>query len=240
MSGPITIRPGEPADEDAAIAVENAVWAPFHWMADGAPEWDYDPQLWVVAEQDGAIVASADGCRIDWSGQPGNLPARGWSEVIENAPKASGSPWASALGTSILPGLRGQGLARRMLEALAGRAREAGCRGMLAPARPSARAMMPHLAIADYAALRLPDGRHFDPWIRTHERIGGRIIGTCEASMRVSGPHGDWEAWTGMLLPHQGRLLVPGAIGWLELRDGRGELSEDSIWVLHGGPGAWA
>lgn len=236
----ITIRPARPDDEEAALDVENAVWAPFHWEADGAPEWDYDPDLWVVAEQDGTIVASADGCRVRWDGDPAHLPAGGWSQVIADSPSAAGSRWACALGTSVLPHLRGQGLAARMLEALGERARDCEMSGMLAPARPSSRALMADLPIQAYAAVRLPDGRHFDPWLRTHERIGGRIIGVCERSMAVQAPVPDWERWLGFPLPHSGRLLVPGAIGWLEILDGQGVLSEDSVWVLHGDTPSWA
>lgn len=232
---PFVVRPGRPADEDAALAVENAVWAPFHWEGDDLPGWEYDPLLWVVAEREGRIVASADGCRMHWDGDPAGLPGGGWMEVLERAPDAlaDGAPWGCALGTSILPEAQGHALSGRMLIGLVERARAAGLRGLLAPARPTARARMPELPIADYAGVRLADGRHFDPWLRVHERIGGTIIGTCSPSMRVSAPHADWERWLGEPLPERGRLLIGGAIGYLELRGGVGTLTEDSVWVLH-------
>lgn len=229
------IRPGRPDDEEAALEVENAVWAPFHWESEDLPGWDYDPVLWVVAEYGGRIVATADGCRMRWDGDPRNLPPGGWAQVLEEAPDAlaAGAPWGCALGTSILPEAQGHALSARMLAALAAQAETAGLKGLLAPARPTARARMPQLSIGDYARVRLADGRHFDPWIRTHERIGGRIIGTCSPSMCVSAPHADWERWLGERLPETGRLLIPGAIGYLELDGGLGTLTEDSVWILH-------
>jgi hypothetical protein len=229
------VRPGRPEDQDAALEVENAVWAPFHWDSDDLPGWEYDPLLWVVAEREGRIVASADGCRMHWDGAPAGLPRGGWMEVLGQAPAAlaEGAPWGCALGTSILPEAQGHALSGRMLVALVAQARIAGLRGLLAPARPTARARMPELSIDDYAAVRLPDGRHFDPWLRVHERIGGTIIATCSPSMRVSAPIGDWERWLGEALPATGRLLIRGAIGYLEIREGVGTLTEDSVWVLH-------
>lgn len=232
LSSSLVIRPGSPSDADRAIEIENSVWAPYHYEAEGAPDWDYDPRFWVVAELDGRMVATADGCLADWDGHPDHLPAS-WTQVMRDAPAISDSPWTCALGTSIVSDARGLRLSALMLEALAGRSAEYGAVGMLAPARPSSRASYPHLDLVDYANLRLADGRHADPWIRTHERLGARIIGHSERSMDVSGTHAQWEAWLGYPLPQHTRCLIPGSTGWLELWGGMGRLSEDSIWMLH-------
>lgn len=235
MAEPYLIRPGHGGEEDEALEIENAVWAPFHWEHEDGPAWQYDPMLWVVAELGGRLVGTADGCRMHWDGDPAHLPAGGWQQVLEQAPEAldQDAPWGCALGTSILPQVRGMQLSGRLLQGLVAQAQLAGLRGLLAPARPTARARMPHLPIADYARVRLPDGRHFDPWLRVHERIGGRIIASCSPSMQVTAPINDWERWLGEPLPLTGRLLITGAIGYLELDEGLGTLTEDSVWVLH-------
>lgn len=228
----VRIRPATAADVDEALEVERQVWARFHYETDGVPDWDYDPDLWVVGVRDGRIVATADGCRVRWDGRPEHLPPS-WTDVLRNAPHAAASRWASALGTSILPSARGGRLGERMLAALAARAQMLNMHGMLAPVRPAARAQYPHLPVSTYARMRLADGRHVDPWLRAHERSGARIIGWAERSMDVSAPVEDWERWLGYPLPAEGRLLIDGAIGWLRLSDGIGRLSEDSVWVLH-------
>lgn len=228
----VRIRPATPRDIDEALDVERAVWAPFHYEAEGAPDWDYDQDLWVVAVRDGRIVATADGCRASWDGRPEHLPAS-WTDVLRDAPLAARSRWGSALGTSILPEARGERLGERMLAALAERARLLNMHGMLAPVRPAARAQYPHMPISSFARMRLSDGRHVDPWLRAHEQTGARIIGWAERSMAVHGPHEAWERWVGYPLPTEGRLLIDGAAGWLRLTEGVGHLSEDSVWVLH-------
>lgn len=234
MSGWV-IRPARAEDEDAALAVENSVWAPFLWQTDQLPDWQYDLALWVVAEDNGAIVASADGQPLDWDETVAGLPSDGWQGVLERAAVGySRQPdWACALGTSVLPEYRRGGLSANMLIALKERAATAGYRGMLAPARPSHRALMPHLTIDEYAALRLPDGRHADPWLRVHEALGGVLIGVCARSLTLSAPRADWESWLAMRLPERARLIPPGSTGWLDIRDGVGTLIEDSVWMRH-------
>lgn len=229
------IRPGRAEDEDTAVAVENSVWAPFLWQTDQLPDWQYDMGLWVVAEHDGEIVASADGQPLEWDETLAGLPADGWQGVLARAAVGySRQPaWACALGTSVLPEHRRGGLSARMLVALKERAALAGYRGMLAPARPSHRALMPQLSIEEYAALRLSDGRHADPWLRVHEALGGSLIGVCPHSLTLSAPRADWEAWLSMRLPERARLIPPGSTGWLDVRDGVGTLIEDSVWVRH-------
>jgi hypothetical protein len=44
--------------------------------------------------------------------------------------------------------------------------------------------------------MRREDGTHLDPWIRTHERVGGEIIALAPQSMVIEVPATDWEEWT--------------------------------------------
>lgn len=231
----LTIREATVDDHQRCLEVERAVWAPFNWESEDAVGCGYHPELHLVAEDKGEIVASADAQPMRWDGNPENLPEGGWTELMLAA--AAGfdeqPDWAFATGTSILPEYQGSGLAGQLLEGLRDRAIELGYRGLVAPVRPSARWRALHLDIADYAELRLPDGRHYDPWVRVHERIGGEIIGSCPDSAIFSAPREDWERWAAMKLPDNGFFLIDGAIGWLSLKEGHGVLSEDSLWLLH-------
>ena len=231
----LTIRLCRPDEQDECLAVERQAWAPFNWEAQGAVGVDYFPALHVVAvAPDDRIVATIDGCPMAWDGDPDSLPEGGWTDVVLAAQQLTEwQPYACALGASILPEAQGGGLARRLLEGLRDAACAAGFFGMLAPVRPTAWTRMPHLTIGQYAQIRLPDGRHFDPWARTHERVGGTIIGSCHASAVFAGGHADWERWTGTRLPWDGSVIAPRTAGWLELRDGHGVLTESSLWLWH-------
>ena len=66
-----------------------------------------------------------------------------------------------------------------MLQWMSAVGRQHGMSKLIVPVRPSHKDRHPHMSMADYAAKSRSDGLHPDPWIRTHQRIGGRIIGPC-------------------------------------------------------------
>lgn len=236
---PYEIRLAHADESEACEAIERQVWSVFHDQAEGNIWIDYTPELHVVAvDPDGRIVATGDACPFDWDGNPHSLPVSGWSEVIERAYDLmdEGAPtaaYACALGISILPEARSAGLGLEMLAGLRKAAAAAGYTALAAPVRPTAAWRMPHLTMAEYSRMRLTDGRHFDPWIRVHEKAGGRIIGSCEDSITLAGTREQWEDWTKLRLPEQGFVIVEGANSYLTLGNGRGFLTEGSVWVLH-------
>jgi GNAT superfamily N-acetyltransferase len=235
-----SVRKATAADEAACWAVENACWPRFHLEA-GADEGYYHPDLHVVAcDEQGAIVGTGDAVPLDWDGDPARLPAGGWSEVVERwlARVREGrlrepASCACALGISVLPEWRARGVGFALLQALRAQAAASGYRRLLAPVRPSGKWRMPELSYADYAQVRLPDGRHVDPWLRLHERAGGRIVASCEESFRMTHSSRDWERLTGVRLPERGKLLLEGGNDYLLVQDGVGTMVEGSIWVVH-------
>jgi GNAT superfamily N-acetyltransferase len=228
-------------EEGVSWAIEDQVWPTFNQLADGSIGIDYDPNLHLVAQikDTGQLVATIDAIEIDWDGNPDTLPKRGWTEIIEDGlireelDQEIQTDWVAALGTSVLPDYQKFGLSKKLLEELIKKAKALGYKGMIAPVRPIYRFRMPDLTINEYSQVRLDNGEHFDPWLRIHERIGGKIIGVCPASAVFSAPLNDWQDWSKMKLPESGRLLVPNAINYLEIKDGVGVLKEDSVWVLH-------
>lgn len=229
------IRLAKPGEQETCLELERQVWNPFNWEADGSVGLDYDPELHMVAVEDGEIIGTIDGCGFNWSGKPEDLPEDGWTgivlEAIEGFPKRAS--YASALGASVSPHIQAKGLSKELLKALKAQALSLGYKGMVAPVRPMLAARMPHLTISEYLETRLPDGRHFDPWVRAHESIGGKIIGSCEESAVFGGTREQWEGWAKMKLPDQGAFLFEGAINWLRMDSGYGILREDSAWLLH-------
>jgi GNAT superfamily N-acetyltransferase len=236
------IRPCRPEEEARSWELERLVWNPMNWEAEGSVGTGYFPDLHLLAVDKGDdLFGTIDGCPLRWNGDPEDLPPGGWSEMVlradalrrETPDYSPEDYWVGAVGTSIDPKASGQGLSARLLEALRDQAERLGYRGLLAPVRPILKARMPWLTIAEYAEVRLPNGRHFDPWIRTHEDLGGQIIATCESSAQFRGSRQQWEAWSKSKLPDSGMVLLPEAIGALELDGGRGRLIEPSVWIQH-------
>jgi GNAT superfamily N-acetyltransferase len=239
----ISIRRARREDEERCWALEAEVWPTFH--AEAVEEDYYAPELHVVAESaDGEIVATGNAVPWSWQGSVDALEGIGWQEVQREWALRARRGWrremrrrtdnvACALGISISPRLRFQGLGLRMLDALRERAAAEGYEALLAPVRPTAKWRMPELTYRAYMDVRLPDGQHFDPWLRLHERAGGRILTVCEESFRMRFPRSSWERMTGLRLPENGCLLLEGGNDYLRLANAGGEMVEGSIWVLH-------
>ena len=232
------IRECAEEEEEASWDLEGRVWAPFHQYAEGGAPSDYFRYLHLLAVEDEEIIGTIDACPFRWDGNPGTL--QGWTEMVlasdefrtDFRPEGEGL-WAGAIGTSIDPRWKRGGLSKQLLGALRDRALEQGYLGMVAPVRPVARTRAPFLSLEEYAELRLPDGRHFDPWVRVHEDLGGRIVSLRENSASFRGTRSQWEDWTHMRLPSNGDVFIPGAAWCLRLRDDWGEVQEPSIWIVH-------
>jgi hypothetical protein len=99
--------------------------------------------------------------------------------------------------------------------------------------RPTLKSRYPLIPIERYIEWRRPDGSHFDPWIRVHERIGGEILAPAPESMVMDCPVSDWEEWTGMRFPSDGNYVVPEMLAPLYVCDGRGRHVEPNVWLRH-------
>lgn len=72
---------------------------------------------------------------------------------------------------------------------------------VIAPVRPTLKSRYPLTPIEVYAQWRRTDGQALDPWLRTHERIGGTIVALAPRSQTMTGSVADWEQWTELALP---------------------------------------
>jgi GNAT superfamily N-acetyltransferase len=81
-----------------------------------------------------------------------------------------------ALAAEIRPRFQGRGLARRVIDAMAEIAGDAGLAHLIAPVRPSFKDHYPITPIDRYVTWTNEAGEPFDPWIRVHLRRGGRIV----------------------------------------------------------------
>jgi len=231
------IRDCSQDEENISWAIEDVVWPTFNQFAEGSIAVDYDPRFHLVVEKidDGSLVATIDGIEMQWDGDSKTLPVRGWTEIVEKGISGEniGGEWVAALGTSVLPEYQQFGLSKKLLEEMVRKVKNLGYKGLVAPVRPIYRWRMLDVSLDQYVNARTSSGEHFDPWIRIHERIGGKIIGVCPGSAVFTAPVLDWSDWSQMKLPKGGQIIVPNAINYLEIENGIGTLREDSVWVLH-------
>lgn len=193
-------------------------------------------QTIAVDEASGTVVGLGNSVPFP---RGGSLPDTGWDWVLEQGVLAAraGSPVnaLSALSVAIRPEQRGTGLAQRLLDAMKPPARAAGLASMVAPVRPTLKAAYPLQDFATYCGWRREDGTPFDPWLRTHEAMGGTIIGPAMASQTITGTLEQWQRWTGMRFPASARYAITGALAPLDidLAADSGICIEPNLWMEH-------
>jgi hypothetical protein len=82
---------------------------------------------------------------------------------------------------------------------LKARAAETGLRKLIVSVRPIGKEAEPAVPMPEYAARR-PDGLLADRWLRTHERLGARVVKVCPFAVTLSASLADWHDWTGVKL----------------------------------------
>jgi GNAT superfamily N-acetyltransferase len=184
------------------------------------------------------VVGRGNAIPAAWDGDVASLPDGGLDAALE-ARFAQGGPSPNvvcALQIIVAPSRRGQGLSRRMVERMHELGREHGLDKLIAPVRPSLKHRYPLTPIERYIEWRRRDGTHVDPWLRTHERLGGEIVKVAPRSMRIPGTVADWEEWTKMEFPETGGYVVPGALVPVEIDRERDEglYVEPNVWMVHG------
>ncbi len=183
------------------------------------------------------LVAAAWGVPIAWTGEVADLPG-GFTDAMRRSVEGHGSVRPDTfvvMAAQVHPDRRGQGVAAAALTALRELAGERGWARVLAPVRPTLKARYPTIPVDEFARWRRDDGTALDPWLRTHERIGARVVATAPASQTMTGTVAEWEGWTGLALPGSGRYVIPDGLALLEvdLEADLGTYVEPGVWMRH-------
>jgi GNAT superfamily N-acetyltransferase len=179
------------------------------------------------------LIAELHSVPTPWDGTEADLPS-GWDEAFTRAFESEREATVlCALAICVLPERRGEQLSSRMIEAMRDAARRHALRELIAPVRPTLKERYPLTPIERFMEWRRADGTHFDPWIRTHERVGGEIIALAPQSMVIEAPVSEWEEWTSLRLPEDGTYVVQGMLAPLEVRGGIGRHVEPNVWMRH-------
>lgn len=201
---------------------------------------DEDFAAWqlMLLDPDDRIAAAGNCAPLAWDGTDAGLPA-GWDDQLERTVAdllAGRSPTAlGAIQIVVAPERRGDRLAGRMVEIFRQQARSAGFRALIACVRPTDKHRYPLVPIERYAAWSRPDGLPFDPWIRLHVRLGGRIVRGVPASMTQSDTVAAWEDRLGLELPESGPYVVPFATNpiMVDREADRVVYHDANVWVVH-------
>ncbi|MGZ4257150.1 MAG: GNAT family N-acetyltransferase [Gaiellaceae bacterium] len=227
-----------------AASLEQGVWPEFMChdpvlgrLFDRLIGEDAEYQFFAWDDERAEVVGAGNAVPACWDGDEARLLDRGVDAAIE-ARFTEGAPAPNvlcAVQIVIAPECRAQGLSSRMIRRMAEIGRDHGLDTLIAPVRPTLKHQYPLVPMERYAQWRRPDGTHFDPWLRTHERLGARIAKVAPESMRIPGSVAEWEEWAGMAFPESGAYVVPGALVPVEIDRERDEglYVEPNVWMVH-------
>jgi len=188
-----------------------------------------DFQLWAVDRDQRRTVAYACTVPVGWDGTPS---PRGVDWAMSNG--TAGEPTTlCAIVAGVVPEYRGIGLSSALVRRMGALAAAHGLDGLIAPVRPTWKERYPLVPIERYLAWRRGDGELYDPWLRTHERLGGELLAPAPRSMTVAGTRQEWEGWTEMVFPEDGEYVVPGALVPVRFKGGQGIYVEPNVWMRH-------
>jgi hypothetical protein len=240
----LTTLTERPELESRVDAHHAGMWEPF--MTEGKvanrmfprahADWP-DHQL-VLLDASDAVVATSNAMPLAWDGTDGDLPESWDEQVLRSASDLDAGRTPTALGAMLIVvgrNQRGGGLSGVMLGAMQAAGRAAAYRAVIACVRPTEKHRYPLTPIERYADWVRPDGLPFDPWIRLHVRLGGRIVRAAPLSMRIRGSVADWERWTGLTFPDSGPYIVPTATSpvTIDLEHDEGVYFDQNVWVVH-------
>jgi hypothetical protein len=183
-------------------------------------------------------VATGWAVPIRWSGELTDLPA-GYTDATRRA--VQDHELGAACDTLVVCGgivHRSQarrGLATELIAALRDLPPASGLSRVIAPVRPTRKSAYPLTPIETYASWTREDGLPLDPWLRTHARLGGRIIAFAPHSQTMIGTVEQWQGWTGLSLPSTGHYVIPDGLATLYVDTERdlGTYTEPNVWVQH-------
>ncbi|MEU2264148.1 hypothetical protein ABZ557_28625 [Streptomyces sp. NPDC019645] len=192
----------------------------------------------VTVVDDGVPVATAWAVPLAWDGKIASLPGgytASLARAVEGREQGTVPNTLVICGAIVAPERAGRGLAGEALTALRDLATEQELPQVIAPVRPTVKHRYPLTTIDEYATWTRPDGTSFDPWIRTHQRLGATILTPAPTSQVMTGTVQEWEDWTGMSLPTTGTYVIPDGLSTLAI-DHTADLGtyiEPNVWMRH-------
>jgi hypothetical protein len=226
----------EQVDSDGVLA---SVWPEYNNHGDVAGEYlgalvpeFAEFQILVVDQGSGQVVGRGRTIPFEWDGNVEHLP-RGIDALGVLALSAKRRTSLSALAAEVVPERQGQGISSVLVKAMGAVAARHHLGPLVAPVRPSWKDRYPLTPIEEYARWRGAAGLPFDPWMRVHARLGGRILRAESESLRITAPVTDWEVWTGMQFPTDGSYVFTRGLAPLHVRNETGHYWEPNVWMIH-------
>jgi hypothetical protein len=184
---------------------------------------------------DDILVGVGNAIPLTWSGRVEDLPASWPDTLIQGVdnPAPDTVNTLSAVNIAIHSSYKKAGLSKLLLIEFKKLAQEKALDKLIVPVRPSFKVDYPLTVFERYIHWKREDGVPFDPWIRTHWRLGARIVKPISEALTVNGTVKEWEEWTGMIFPESGTYVIKGALQpiHIDLEQNIGIYHDPNVWM---------
>ena len=185
------------------------------------------------------LIAVGNCIPFHWDKPLEDLPDEGWDWVLEKGFQDIENKIApnlcSALQIMIDPEYLGQSLSSKMVEYMKKITKNNNLSYLVAPVRPNFKPKYPLVSIDNYIKWKSDQNLPYDPWLRVHAKLGGKILKPCHRSMTITGSVKEWEEWTRLKFYESGKYIIPGALNPIEidLSNDSGKYIEPNVWMAH-------
>jgi hypothetical protein len=192
--------------------------------------------LLLLTDENDGLLAGGFTVPVQWNGRLDHLPPS-IEKIIESGlenPDASANtliPVAAVVDRSS----RGENLSAELLKQMKSLAAGRGFQHLIVPVRPTWKARYPLQGIERYVQWKNGDGLMYDPWLRTHQRLGATVLKCVDSTLTIRGTVAEWESWTGMVFPESGDYVVKDALQpvRIDADSDRGVYDEPNVWMQH-------
>ncbi|MCP4343963.1 MAG: hypothetical protein GY795_00370 [Desulfobacterales bacterium] len=189
----------------------------------------------LLINSEGYLIGAGLTIPASWTGNSEELPASIESVVAGGLKIKDRSPnTLIAVAALVDETCRGEKLSAEILKQMKNLAKHFAIQNLIVPVRPTWKARYPLQSIESYANWQRDDGLCYDPWLRTHQRLGAKFL-KCADTMKVEGSIEDWQTWTGMIFPESGDYVVKGALQpvTIEVASDIGVYHDPNVWMQH-------
>lgn len=190
----------------------------------------------LLTDRDDLLIGAGFTVPASWNGALNDLPSR-IEMIIESGLESKGGSVNTLIPVAAIVDkrVRGENISAEILKQMKFLAISRGFSNLIVPVRPTWKTRYPMQDIASYAAWQNKDGLLYDPWLRTHQRLGATVMKCVDSTLKIVGTIKDWENWTGMIFPESGEYIVKHALQpvKIDVESNVGIYHEPNVWMQH-------
>lgn len=195
--------------------------------------------LLLVTNKNYLLIGGGFTVPVLWNGKLDDLPSS-IAKIIANGieSKRASANTLIAIAALVDKRFRGENISAEILKQIKSLAIHRRFQNLIIPVRPIWKTRYPLQSIESNSKWRNKDGLFYDPWLRTHQRLGATVMKCVDSTLEIRGTIGDWEKWTGMVFPESGEYVVKDALQpvQIDVESNVGVYHEPNVWMQHSLP----